>query len=323
MRKLLGLAVFMALACGSAVAEPFPTRFVTMVVPFAPGGSTDVIARIVADGMSEDLGQRIIIENVAGAGGTTGSIRVMRSGADGYTILAGHMGTHASAYSLYSKVRYDPRSDFLPIGLAASAPIVVFARKDLAADNLKDFIKYLKDNGERVKVGHNGIGSNAHLTCLLLASLLEAKPTEVAYRGNAPLMNDLMAGQIDYSCDQVLTVVPQVEGGTIKAIVTAAPSRSNVLPKVATTVEAGLPAYQVDAWTALFAPAGTPVEIADRLNQALVKALDNPNVVKRLTDLGAIVPPRDQRSRSFLKSLVETDVKRWADVITKANVKID
>jgi tripartite-type tricarboxylate transporter receptor subunit TctC len=323
MMKLVGLATSILLTCSAAYAQPFPNHYVTMVVPFAPGGSTDVIARIVADGMSEDLGQRIVIENVAGAGGTTGSIRVMRANPDGYTILAGHMGTHASAYSLYSKVKYDPRTDFQAIGLAASAPIVVFTRRDFPADNLKDFVGYLKTKGDHVKVGHNGVGSNAHLTCMLLSHLVGAKPTEIAYRGNAPLMTDLLAGQIDYSCDQVITVAPQVGGKTIKAIVVAGPVRSNVLPDVPTTVEGGLPEYQADAWTAIFAPAGTPDDIANRLNQAYAKALDNPNVVKRLSELGAVVPPPPQRTRAYLKSLVERDVKRWADVITQAQIKID
>lgn len=323
MTKLLGLAISVLIACSAAHAQPFPNRYITMVVPFAPGGSTDVIGRIIADGMSEELGQRIVIENVAGAGGTTGSIRVMRANPDGYTILVGHMGTHASSFSLYSKVKYDPRSDFQPIGLAASAPIVVFTRKDFPADNLKDFIQYLKKSGDSVKVGHSGVGSNAHLTCMLLSTIVGVKPTEIAYRGNAPLMTDLLAGQIDYSCDQVLTVAPQVDGGTIKAIVVAGPIRSNVLPNVATTVESGLAEYQADAWSAIFAPAGTPDDIANRLNQAYAKALDNPNVIKRLTELGAVIPPPPQRTRAYLRSLVERDVKRWADVISQAQIKID
>jgi tripartite-type tricarboxylate transporter receptor subunit TctC len=323
MMKLVGLATSILLTCSFAHAQPYPNHYVTMVVPFAPGGATDVIGRIVAEGMSEELGQRVVVENVAGAGGTTGSIRAMRAAPDGYTILVGHMGTHASSYSLYTKTKYDPRTDFQPIGLAASAPIVVFTRKDFPAKNLQEFTAYLKEKGDQVKIGHSGVGSNAHLTCKLLSTIVGTSPTEIAYRGNAPLMTDLLAGQIDFSCDQVITVAPQVSGGTIKAIVVAGPARSNVLPDVPTSVEAGLPAYQADAWTAIFAPANTPEDILNRLNQAYAKALDNPRVAKRLAELGAVVPTADQRTRAYLRTLVDNDVKRWADVITKAQIKID
>jgi tripartite-type tricarboxylate transporter receptor subunit TctC len=322
MMKFIGLTASILFACGSAHAQSYPTRPITMVVPFAAGGATDVIARIVAEGMSEDLGQSIVIENVAGAGGTTGSARVMRADPDGYTILTGHMGTHASAYSLYEKPKYDPRTDFQPVGLAASAPIVIFARKDLPANNLKEFTDYLKDKGAGVKVGHSGVGSNAHLTCMLLSSLVGAKPTQVAYRGNGPLMTDLMSGTIDYSCDQVITVASQVTAGTVKALVVAGKERSKALPDVPTSVEAGVPAYQADAWTAIFAPAKTPPEVLDRLSKSYAKALDNPRVVSRLNELGAVVPSPEQRTPEYLRKLVETDVKRWGDVISQANVKI-
>lgn len=330
MTKLRGLTTSILAACSSALiacsavqAQSYPNRYITMVVPFAAGGATDVIARIVGEGMSEAIGQRIVVENAGGAGGTTGSIRVMRANPDGYTILVGHMGTHASSYSLYTKVKYDPRSDFQPIGLAASAPIVVFTRRDFPAHDLKEFIQYLKANGEHVKVGHSGVGSNAHLTCMLLAHLVGARPTEVAYRGNAPLMTDLLSGQIDYSCDQVITVAPQVSGGSIKAIAVAGTARSNVLPDVPTTAEAGLPEYQADAWTAIFAPANTPDDVSRRLNEAYSRALANPAVARRLNELGAVVPPPDQRTRTYLRKLVERDVKRWADVIAQAQIKLD
>jgi tripartite-type tricarboxylate transporter receptor subunit TctC len=323
MIKLLGITTSILIACSSAHAQSYPSRHITMVVPFAAGGATDVIARIVAEGMSEDLGKGVIVDNAPGAGGTTGSTRVMRADPDGYTILVGHMGTHASSYALYTKPKYDPRSDFQPIGLAASAPIVVFARKDFPANNLQEFIDYHKTNGEDVKVGHSGVGSNAHLTCMLLSNLIGAKPTQVAYRGNSPLMIDLMSGTIDYSCDQVITVAPQVNAGTVKALMVAGADRSKVLPDVPTSAEAGLPAYQADAWTAIFAPAKTPEEILNRLHQSYVKALESPKVISRLNELGAVIPSPEQRSRTFLRSLVEKDVARWGDVIEQANIKIE
>lgn len=323
MFKFLGLAGVLLLASGGAQAQSYPVRPITMVVPFAAGGATDVIARIIAEGMSNELGQRVIVENAAGAGGTTGSVRVMRADPDGYTILAGHMGTHASSFSLYAKPKYDPRSDFQPVGLAASAPIIVFTRKDFPANTLGEFTAYLKANGDAVKAAHSGVGSNAHLTCLLLAQLAGAKPTEVAYRGNGPLMTDLMAGTVDYSCDQVITVAPQVSAGAVKALVTASLTRSAAVPNVPTAAEAGMPDYLADAWTAVFAPAKTPEDVLDRLNRAYAKALDDPRIVKRLGELGAVIPPREQRTRAHLRQVVETDVKRWAEVLAKANIRLD
>ena len=325
MLKLLAWTASIALALGSAAAQAqsYPVRPITMIVPFAAGGATDVIARIVAEGMSEALGQRVVVENAGGAGGTTGSIRAMRADPDGYTILTGHMGTHASAFSLYATPKYDPRTDFQPVGLAASAPIVVFGRKDLPAGNLEEFIAYMKSGGDTVKVAHSGVGSNAHLTCLLLNQLVGAKPTEVAYRGNGPLMTDLMSGTVDYSCDQVITVAPQVSAGAVKALVVASPARSKTIPDVPTSAEAGLPAYVVDAWTAIFAPAKTPEDVLARLNEAFAKALDSPKVAARLTELGAVVPPAEQRTRAHLRTVVEDDVKRWAEVLSKTSVRLD
>jgi tripartite-type tricarboxylate transporter receptor subunit TctC len=317
------LIVAAALAVMPARADDFPQRPITMVVPFAPGGATDVIGRIVAEGMSKVLDQRVIVENVAGAGGTTGSARVKAAQPDGYTILTGHMGTHASAFSLYAKPKYDPRTDFEPVGIAASAPIVLFARKDFPAGTLAEFSDAVRKGGETVKAGHSGVGSNAHLTCALYAGLIGAKPIQVAYRGNGPLMTDLMAGTIDFSCDQIITIAPQVSSGTVKAYAVAGEARSSVLPDVPTTAEAGLPAYQADAWTALFAPKGTPEPILARLNEAYAKALDDEAVKRRLTELGAVIPPPEKRTRAALADLVARDTDRWAKVIEANGIKLD
>jgi len=300
----------------------YPNRAITMVVPFAAGGATDVIARIVADGMSKHLGKPIIIENVAGAGGTIGSIRVMRAAPDGYTLLTGHMGTHASSFALYEKRKYDPRTDFEPIGLAASAPIVVFGRKDLPATTFGEFVGLMKEKGPDFKVGHSGIGSNAHLTCTLLNALVGTKPTEIPYRGNGPLMNDLLAGSIDYSCDQVITVAPQVSAGAIKAFVVASPQRSKVLPEIATSEEGGLKAFQADAWTALFAPKGLPNDIMAKIHAAYAKAMADQETIRKLEQLGAVAPAPEQQSQAYLRNLVAADVDRWAKVITDAKISI-
>jgi len=272
--------------------------------------------------MSRQLGKPIVVENVAGAGGTLGSIRVMRAAPDGYTLLTGHMGTHASSYALYEKRKYDPRTDFEPIGLMASAPIVVFGRKDLQAKTFQEFIALMKEKGADFKVGHSGVGSNAHLTCTLLSALVGTKPTEIPYRGNGPLMNDLLGGAIDYSCDQVITVAPQVSAGTIKAFVVASPWRSKVLPDTATSEEGGLKAYQADAWTALFAPKGLPDDIMAKVHAAYAKATADPDTISRLEKLGAVAPAPDQQSRAYLKNLVAGDVDRWTKVITDAKISI-
>lgn len=323
MFKLTRLVALLVLASAAVQAQSYPTRPITMVVPFAAGGATDVIARIVAEGMSNDLGQRVIVENAGGAGGTTGSIRAMRAEPDGYTILAGHMGTHGSAFSLYAKPKYDPRTDFEPIGLAASAPIVLFTRKDFPAKDVQEFGAYLREKGDAVKAAHSGIGSNAHLTCLLLSQLVGARPTEVAYRGNGPLMTDLLSGVVDFSCDQVITVAPQVTTGAVKALMTASATRSAAVPDVPTSTEAGLAQYQVDAWTAIFAPAKTPEVVLQRLNQAYAKALEDPRIAKRLVELGAVVPPAEQRTRAHLGDVVAAEVKRWQEVLSKTDVKLE
>ena len=319
---LLVSAVSLLMAPLASAQTDYPNRAITMVVPFAAGGATDVIGRIVAEGMSRHLGKPIIIENVAGAGGTIGSLRVMRAAPDGYTLLTGHMGTHASSYALYEKRKYDPRTDFEPIGLMASAPIVVFGRKDLPATTFQEFTALMKQKGPEFKVGHSGVGSNAHLTCTLLSALVGTKPTEIPYRGNGPLMNDLLGGAIDYSCDQVITVAPQVSAGAIKAFVVASPQRSKVLPDTATSEEGGLKAYQADAWTALFSPKGLPEDVMTKIHAAYAKAMADPDTINRLEKLGAVAPAPDQQSRAYLKNLVASDVDRWTKVITDAKISI-
>ena len=320
MKTTLGiLAALVGLAATEASAQGnYPQRPVTMVVPFAAGGPTDVIARIVSEHMSRTLGQQIVVENVAGAGGTTGITRAKQATPDGYTIAMGHMGTHGAAPALYPNLRYDPAKDFEPIGLAAGTPILIVTKKDFPANNLKEFVDYLKGQGEKLNEAHAGVGSVSHTTCTLLQSLTGAKFTRVAYRGTGPALNDLVAGQVDFGCDQIVNLVPQIQAGTIKAMAIATAERSPSLPNVPTTKEGGLPEYEVSAWNAVFAPKGTPKEIATKLVDALDKALDDETTRKRLLELGGVIPEKAGRGAEPLQKLVESEVARWTPVLKAA-----
>ena len=315
MRKSIAvLAAALALPAGAARAA-WPERPVTMIVPFAAGGPTDVVARIVSENMSRTIGQQIVVENVAGAGGTTGITRAATSAPDGYTIMMGHMGTHGAAPAVYPNLKYDPTKDFAPVGLAAGTPIVIVARKNFPAKDLKEFIAYVKANSTKLNEAHAGVGSVSFTPCTLLNSLLGVKPTRVVYRGTGPALNDLVSGQVDYMCDQIVNLVPQIQAGTIKAYAVALPQRSPALPDVPTTKEGGLPDFLVSAWNAIFAPKGTPPEIVKKLSDALQKALADANTRKRLLDLGADLSDTKAQTPEGLGKLVESEVARWNKVL--------
>jgi tripartite-type tricarboxylate transporter receptor subunit TctC len=317
-RFLATLTAALALTT-SAVAQTYPTRPVTILVPFAAGGPTDIIARIVGEYFSKTLGQQFIVENIAGAGGTTGITRAKQARPDGYTIAMGHMGTHGAAPALYPNLRYDPATDFEPIGLAAGTPILIVARKDFPAADLKEFVAKAKDTGTRLSQAHAGVGSVSFTTCTLLTSQLGAKHHRVvAYRGTGPALNDMVGGQVDYMCDQVVNLVEQVNAGSIKAYAIATEERSPALPNLPTTKEGGLPDYQVSAWNALFAPKGTPKEIVAKLNDTLSKALDDEATRKRLLDLGSVLPTGKGRSPEALADLVKSEVARWTPILKAA-----
>ena len=317
-KVVLALAAVAGLAATGAQAQNYPTRPITMIVPFAAGGPTDVIARIVSDHMSRTLGQQIVIENVAGAGGTTGITRAAQSQPDGYTIMMGHMGTHGAAPALYPNLKYDPAKDFAPIGLAAGTPIVIVAKKDFPANDLKGFLAYLKANGDKVNMAHAGVGSVSHSTGIFFNSVVKVKPTMVAYRGTGPALNDLMGNTVDFMTDQIVNVAPQIQGNNIKAFAIATPERSPVLPNVPTTKEAGLDGYEVSAWNAVFAPKGTPPDVVKKLSDALMKSLDDENTKKRLLDLGGVLPTAAERTPDGLQKLVESEVARWTPVLKAA-----
>ena len=310
------LAAATALIPGPAFAQSYPARPVTIIVPFAAGGPTDIISRIVGEHFSKTLGQQFIVENIAGAGGTTGITRGKQAKPDGYTIMMGHMGTHGAAPALYPNLRYDPTKDFEPIGLAAGTPILIVARKDFPAANLNEFVAKAKDTSTRISQAHAGVGSVSFTTCTLLASQLGVKHHRVvAYRGTGPALNDMVGGQVDYMCDQIVNLVEQVKGGAIRAYAIATAERSPALPDVPTTKEAGLPEYQVSAWNALFAPSGTPKEIVTKLNQTLSKGLDDAATRKRLLDLGSVLPEGGGRSAAALADLVKSEVARWTPIL--------
>lgn len=316
--SLLALAASIVLT-GTAQAQTYPQRPINMIVPFAAGGPTDIVARIVSENMSKTLGQQIVIENVAGAGGTTGITRAAQSKADGYTIMMGHMGTHGAAPALYPNLKYDPTKDFEPIGMAAGTPILIVAKKTFPANNLKEMVAYLQANPDKVNQAHAGVGAVSHMTCILFNSQIGVKPTAVPYSGTGPALNDLVSGQVDYMCDQIVNLVSQIKAGSIKAFAIAMPERSPALPDVPTTKEAGMPDYEVTAWNAIFAPKDTPKEIVTALSSALDKALDDAPTKARLLELGGVLPTKAERGGDWLGGFVKTEVARWTPVLKDAS----
>jgi tripartite-type tricarboxylate transporter receptor subunit TctC len=324
LKRMLATCGFAALAASGATTSPvqaqdYPTRNITMIVPFAAGGPTDVIARILTAHLQQTLGQSIIIENVVGAGGTTASTRASKAAPDGYTLITGHMGTHAASVPLYPKLGYHPEKSFEPVGLLAGTPILILARKDFPPKDLKEFVAYLKANTDKLNAAHAGVGSVSYSSCQLLNSVLKINPTGVPFNGTGPAMNALVGGQVDYMCDQIVNAVPQVKGGTIKAYAIATPERNPSLPDVPTTAEAGLPEFQAQAWNAIFAPKGTPAPVVAKLNAAIGKALDDEGVRKRLLDLGSVIPKPAERTPEALGALVKSEIAKWTPVLKPIN----
>ena len=318
MKRFL-LAVIVFCFSAAAHAQSYPNKPVKLLVGFAAGGPTDVISRIVGDHMSRTLGQQIVIENIVGAGGTTASTKAKNSPNDGYTLITGHMGTHAASVALYPNLAYNPSTDFEPISILAGTPVVILSKKDFPAKDLKEFITYVKANADKLNMAHAGVGSVSHVTCLLLNSLLGVNPVAVPFNGTGPAMNALVGGQVDYMCDQIVNVVPQINGGTIKGYAVGTAERNPALPDLPTAKEAGLPAFEAQAWNAMFAPKGTPKEALDKLNAAVVKALDDETVRKRLLELGSVIPTKQQRTPQELASLVKNEINRWTPIIKKAS----
>src|SRR3954466_13903596 len=270
--------LLMVIEMNGALAQEYPARTVTIIVPFAAGGPADITGRIVADIFSRHLGQKFVVENAVGAGGTTGALRAAKAPADGYTLLSGHLGTNALAPAFYPNLGYDPQKDFAPIGLSAEYPEVLAVRKDFPASNFKEFIAYAKANPDKLNVGHAGLGSVSYVGCLLLHAALGIKPTMIPFTGTAPVMNAMLAGEIDYECDPVLGTLAHVRAGNLKALAIAAKKRSPMLPDVPTSYEQGLPEFDCAPFYGVFAPGGTPKPIVDKLVDALNKGLGEESV---------------------------------------------
>jgi tripartite-type tricarboxylate transporter receptor subunit TctC len=311
-------AGILAAATATASAQGYPTRSINVVVPFPAGGPSDVVARIVTEHMGRTLGQQLVIENVGGAGGTLGSARVAAAAPDGYTLLAGSMGSHVAAPVLTPNLKYDPSKDFEPIGFTAHSPAVITARKDFPAKDMAEFVAYVKQNGDKVKQAHGGIGASSHMACLLFNTELGLKPTMVAYRGTGPAVNDLVGGHVDFLCEQSVSVAEQIKGGSVKAYGISATERLAALPDVPSAKEAGIK-YDMSIWAGIFAPKGVSKEVVDKLAAALDKALDDPAVQKRLGDLGASIPAKQERNPATFDRLVKAEIARWAPILKAAS----
>jgi tripartite-type tricarboxylate transporter receptor subunit TctC len=307
---------------GAARAQNFPDHPVTMVIPFAAGGPQDTIGRVVAQRMGELLKQTVIVENVGGAGGMTGSKRVADAKPDGYTMVLGSVGTHAQNQTLYKRPLYNVVTDFTPVAFLAETPIAIITRPDLPVNNLKEFIAYAKANQTKMQFGSAGAGSATHLACVVLDSAMGTKIVHVPYKGTGPAMQDLIGGRIDYLCEIIATAKPQIDGGKVKAMAIMTKARSPVLPNLATTGEQGLD-VQAYTWSSLFLPKGAPADVVKKLNEAAVGAIETASVQERLKGLGATTATKDQQSAEWLGKFVESEVKKWEAPIKASGIQAD
>jgi tripartite-type tricarboxylate transporter receptor subunit TctC len=307
---------------GTAGAQNFPNHPMTLVIPFAAGGPQDVLGRITAQRMSEVLGQQVIVENVGGAGGGIGSLRVAQAAPDGYTLVLGSVGTHAQNQSLYKKPLYDAATDFTPVALVAETPIALITRKDLPPNNFKEFVAYAKANQAKMQYGSAGAGSATHLGCVVLNYVIGVNITHVPYSGTGPAMQDLMGGRIDYLCDIIATAKPQIDAGTVKGLAILTKERAAVLPNLPTALEQGTD-VQAYTWSAIFLPKGAPDAVVQKLNAAIVHAMKTPAVRERMEGLGATVVSDDRATPQYLGQFVKSEITKWAAPIKASGVTID
>ena len=326
MRRTLALlaAVFAGLGLsGVAGAQAWPARPLTLVVPFAPGGGIDSSARIQAQSLSELLGQSVVVENIGAAAGMAGSLRVARAAPDGYTFLIGNTGTHAYNQSLYKSPLYDAAADFAPVGLATESPRILIARKNLPVANLREFIAYAKANQSKMQFGSAGVGSGTHLPCVLFNLAIGANVTHVPYRGEGPVMQDLIGGRIDYMCATVQSGAAQAKEGAVKGIAVMSEKRVPIIPDLATTGEQGIPGIEASVWNAFFLPKGTPDPIVRKLNKAMSDTIDDPAIRKRLEELGLEIVPAEHRSPEYLAKYLPQEIERWAKPIQAGGISAD
>ena len=322
-RKLFGLfGLFAAMAIGAASADDYPSKAISMVVPFAAGGPTDTVARLIAQPMSVYLKQQVVIENVGGAGGTLAAGKVARSAPDGYTIFLHHIG-HSTAPSLYRKLSYNAIDDFEPIGLVTDVPMTMVARKDFPAKDVKEMIAYVKTNKDKVTYANAGLGSASHLCGMLFMTAIQADLTTVPYKGTGPAMNDLLGGQVDLMCDQTTNTTSQIKGGKIRAYAVTTKSRVASLPDLPTLSESGLPGFEVGVWHGVYAPKGTPKAVVDKLTKALAFALKDATVKQRFADLGTEPVPEKDVNPQALRAKLKSEIDKWSPIIKKAGVYAD
>jgi tripartite-type tricarboxylate transporter receptor subunit TctC len=312
----------MTLGVSAAQAQGYPSKAITMIVPFAAGGPTDTVARLIAQAMSVELKQQVLVENVAGAGGTVGAGRVARSDADGYTIFLHHIG-QATAPGLYRKLPYDALNDFATIGLVTEVPMTIVARKDFPAKDLKELIEYVKKNKEKVTYANAGIGAASHLCGMLFMSAIQTEVTTVPYKGTGPAMNDLLGGTVDFMCDQTTNTTGQIKSGKIKVYAVTTKKRVSSLSDVPTTAEAGLANFEVGVWHGLYAPKGTSKEVVEKLNKALKVALKDSNVKQRFAELGTEPEPDNRVTPEAHRAHLKSEIDKWGPIIKKAGVYAD
>jgi tripartite-type tricarboxylate transporter receptor subunit TctC len=320
LRKAIIAAVAALIALtGSASAAEFPDRTITMVIPFAAGGPTDVLGRVMAQRMGEILKQTIIVENIGGAGGMTGGKKVADDKPDGYTMLLGTVGTQAQGQTLYKHPLYNAITDFTPVGLIADVPIVLIVNKDLPVSNLKEFIAYAKANQDKMQYGSAGAGSATHLGCVVLDTAMGTHIIHVPYKGTGPAMQDLLGGRIQFLCDIITTAKPQIDSGAVKGLAIMTTERSPVLPNLPTTKEQGLDALAY-TWNALYLPKGAPADVVKKLNAAMVEAMNTPAVKDRLQSLGAMVVSADRATPAYLGKFTADEIKKWEAPIKASGV---
>jgi tripartite-type tricarboxylate transporter receptor subunit TctC len=321
--RVLGIVLGLLTATGIGAAQVWPTQPITMVVPFAAGGPTDVVGRVIAARLSEILGQQVVVENISGAGGMTGALQVAQAPPDGYQLLLGTVGPQAYNQTLYKKPLYNALTDFAPVALIAEQPMILVVSNDLPVDTLPDFIAYARDNMGDLSFGSGGAGSATHLACVLLNSTARLRIQHVPYRGSAPALQDLAGGRIEYLCDAVSTALPQVQGKTIKPIAVLARHRSSVLPEVKTAIEQGLADFEANNWIGLFVPRGTPEAIIRRLNAATIEAMNTPAVIERLQAIGTDLVAPERRTPEYLAGFVAREIDKWAEPIKASGVSVD
>jgi tripartite-type tricarboxylate transporter receptor subunit TctC len=322
--RILAIALAAGLVCiAPAVAQDWPVRPVTLVVPFAAGGPIDTIGRILATRLTELLGQQVIVENVGGAGGMTGTARVAKAAPDGYQVVLGNVGTHAGNQTLYRHPLYNAATDFAPVILVVELPLVLVARKDLPADDLTAFLAYAKANQATMQFGSGGAGSATHLACALLNAAAGVEITHVPYRGGAPAMQDLIAGRIDYMCVDTPVALPQIESKTVKPIAVLTRGRSPSLPGLASAHEQRLADFAATNWAGLFLPKDTPAPIIVKLHDATVAAMETPSVQAQMKKVGADLVAPERRSPAYLQKFVETEIEKWAGPIKASGLRAD